>query len=165
MFRRLLVAINDGDGSAAAVSFAVSQANPVESQVHVVHVNEYIPSSRSVPLNTDDEATQVVVEAIEQLRLEGIRAAGSVRRADHREVAQVIAATAVETGSEAIVIGSNRRRRFGVPRRARLHDQIMALSPLPILTAPPPLSIPTDTRSLGEQVPNRRPQRRSRLTA
>jgi nucleotide-binding universal stress UspA family protein len=162
MFRQLLVAIDDSGASSTAVSFAVALAQRSGCGVHVLHVNEYIVSSRGVPLQTDEEATQLVVDAIEELRSVGIRASGSVRRGPHRDVARTIATSAAENTADAIVIGSNRRRRLGLPMRARVHDRIMALSPLPILTAPPPLAIPADVRLLGKDLPAGIPAPRSR---
>lgn len=165
MFRRLLVAIDSSGGASTTVSFATAIAHQSNASVHVLFVNEFIAASRGVPLHTDDEATELVVGAVEQLRLEGIRASGTVRRAPHRHVARLIASSAVDASADAIVIGSRRPRRFGRSFRNRQHGRIIAFTTLPIITAPAPLAIPAHGRLDADEVREFDASNRQHLTA
>ena len=152
MFRRLLVAIDGSGGASTTVSFATAIARQSNARVHVLFVNEFIAANRGVLMYTDEEATRLVVSAVEQLRHEGIEANGTVRRAHYRHVARSIASSAADASADAIVIGSRRRRRFGRLLRNRQHGRIISLTALPILTAPAPLAIPAHGRLDADEV-------------
>ncbi len=146
MFPRLLVAI-DNDGNAdVTLSFATAVARQSDAAVHLLHVNEHIVGSRGVPLLTDEEATRLLVDAVDGLRLEGIRASGSVRRAPSRQVARCIAAMAAQSSADAIVLGSSRRRGIGRLLAGRVGQRTIAQTMLPVITAPAPLELPANGR-------------------
>jgi nucleotide-binding universal stress UspA family protein len=146
MFQRLLVAIDDSERSDVTLSFATAMARQFSAAVHVLHVNEYVVGSRSVPLRTDDEATELVTEALEQLRSEGVKASGSVRRASYRQVARHIATSADEFSADALILGSRRHGRFGALFSARVRERTTRLTSLPVIAAPAPLELPSHGR-------------------
>jgi nucleotide-binding universal stress UspA family protein len=141
MFERLLVAIDDSPGSDVALSFAVAVAKQSGASVHVLHVNEHVVGGRGVPLRTDEEVTELITAAVVRLRDEGIRTGGSVRRAPYRHVAECIASMAVQRSADVIVLGAERRRRWGRMASRGVRERTIRLTALPVIAAPAPLSV------------------------
>ena len=158
MFQRLLVAIDDSPSSPVALSYTCALARPAGASVHVIHVNLFQVGGRGFTELTATEATELVDDAVGQLRDQGIDAAGSVARATCFSLGQIIADAAQVLQSDVIVVGSRRRARMPrlVGRGAR--EQITSHSTLPVLTAPAPLDVPAGhRRRLGSaRVPSRR---------
>jgi nucleotide-binding universal stress UspA family protein len=141
MFQRLLVAIDNSEGSDVALSFAVALAKQSGASVHVLHVNEHVVGGNGVTLRTDEEVTRLLTEAVEHLRDEGIRTSGSVRRAPYRHVAQCIAAMAEERSADVIVLGAKRRRQWARLAGRGVRERTIRLTVLPVITAPAPLAV------------------------
>jgi nucleotide-binding universal stress UspA family protein len=146
MFQRLLVAIDDSPSSPVALSYTCALARAAGGSVHVLHVNPFQVGGRGFTELTETEATELVDDAVGQLRDQGIDATGSVARATCYSLGQIIADAAQIRQSDVIVVGSRRRTRvrrlFG--RGAR--EQITRCSTLPVLTAPAPLDVPVGHR-------------------
>jgi nucleotide-binding universal stress UspA family protein len=139
MFQKLLVAIDNTERSDVALSFATAIAQQCSAAVHVLHVNEFVVGTRGMTLFTDEKAIQRVTQAIGQLRSEGIRTSGSVRRALYRHVAPCIASMATEISADAIVLGTGRNRRFGRLFAPQVRERTIRLTTLPVIAAPAPL--------------------------
>jgi nucleotide-binding universal stress UspA family protein len=142
VFGRLLVAIDGTERGEVVLSFALAVAARHASEVTLLHVNEFVVGSPGVPLRTDAEATQLVLEALTELRAAGIPATGTVRRATYREIAERIASVADECGADAIILGSGTaRRRRAALFSGRVTERTMRLTSLPVIAAPAPLAV------------------------
>jgi nucleotide-binding universal stress UspA family protein len=141
MFTRLLLAIDDSPGSEVATAFATALAQHHAASVHVFHVNEHLVGGRGLTLHTRAEATDLLTGAVEQLRAAGVAASGSSVAASYREVAGCIAAAARDRSVDAIVLGSQRRRRLGRLISPNVRARTTRLSALPVITAPSPLDL------------------------
>ena len=138
MFRRLLLALEDGDAGSVAVSFTVALAKTCHAYVDVVHVNEYVLGQGGLSAKSSDEAAEVVTKALRELHAAGVDATGMTYRTSRIDLAAAIADLARECRSDAIVVGSHRRRRLG---KGRTRERIAARTPLPVVTAPAPLRV------------------------
>jgi len=141
MFDRLLLAIDDSPASEVATAFATALAVRTSASVHVVHVNEYVVGGRGVTLHTTEDARTLVLNAVDELRDWGVRAGGSSVFATYRQVPQRIVEVADEREANAIVLGSNRYRRWGRLFSAHVRERTTRLTSLPILAAPAPLKV------------------------
>jgi nucleotide-binding universal stress UspA family protein len=146
MFQRILIGVDDSEPADVAVSFACALADRFRSTVHLVHVNEFTMGSRGIPLRTDEEATDLVLQAAQPFRTLGLTVSGSVRRACPRDVAGRIADAASEFAADVIVLGSNRRRRFRPFRSRQVRERTTRITAVPVIAAPAPLSLPVDGR-------------------
>lgn len=141
MFTRLLLAIDDSEGSEVATVFTAAYAQRSAASVHVFHVNERLVGGRGLTLLREAEATALVSGALEQLRAAGVDGSGSVAVASYRDVAARIAGAAHEREVDAIVLGSERRHRWGRVFSRRVRERTTGLTTLPVLTAPSPLNV------------------------
>jgi nucleotide-binding universal stress UspA family protein len=141
MFTQLFLAIDDSPGSEVATAFATALARHHAASVHVFHVNEYLVGGRGLTLRTQADAKDLLAGVIDQLRTAGLTATGSSVRATYREVPSRIATAALERGSDAIVLGSQRHRRLGRLFSPNVRGRVMRLTSLPIVTAPSPLDV------------------------
>ena len=159
MFQQLLVAIDDSPSSPVALSYTCALARTAGAAVHVLHANLFQVGGRGFTELTETEATDLVDEAVGQLRDQGIDATGSVARATCFSLGQIIADAAQARQSDVIIVGS--RRRTGVPRLfgRGARQQITRCSTLPVLTAPAPLDVPIGHRGRpgSAGVPSRQP--------
>jgi nucleotide-binding universal stress UspA family protein len=159
MFQRLLVAIDDSLSSPVAISYTCALARTAGASVHVLHVNRFLIGGRGFTELSESEATELVDDAVGQLRDQGIDATGSVARSTCFSMGKVIADAAHARQSDVIVLGS--RRRTSVPRLfgRGTREQITGCSVLPVLTAPAPLKVPVGRRgrpgSTGVPSPSR----------
>jgi nucleotide-binding universal stress UspA family protein len=142
MFEQLLLAIDGSPASEVATSFAAAFAQHSSASVYVLCVNEYlVGGERGLTLHTHDDIAQLLTGAVLQLRESGVSASGSSCVATYRHVPKRIVQTAHEQGVDAIVLGSNRHRRFGRLFSARVRERTTRLASLPVLTAPAPLKV------------------------
>jgi nucleotide-binding universal stress UspA family protein len=141
MFERFLLAINDSPGREVAIDFSGALARRCAASVHVLLVNERLVGGHGLTLLTQAEATELITSAVGQLRAAGVTTSGSVRVADHRNVPACIVEAARERAADAVVLGSQRHRRLGRLFSPRVRERTTRLTPLPVLTAPSPLTI------------------------
>lgn len=141
MFERLLLAIDDSPASEVAAAFAAALALHGEGQVRVFHVNEHQVAGGGLTLLSAQEADALMRRMVSELCEQGVRASGVSVAAPYRQVSMRIVGASDEWNADAIVVGSNRSRRFGVSRlfSARIRERTTRLTALPVLTAPPPL--------------------------
>jgi nucleotide-binding universal stress UspA family protein len=145
MFHRMLLAIDRGDAGRAGTSTAIALAAAHGGSVHVLHVNAFLVGGRGHTVECRDDGAAVVTEAVAELAAAGIRASGGVCLATCFEVATAITETARVREVDAIVLGSQRRRR---PRLlgSSIREQVIRRSALPVLTAPAALPRLSDRR-------------------
>jgi nucleotide-binding universal stress UspA family protein len=141
MFTRLLLAIDDSEGSEMATAFATALARHHGASVHVFHVNEYLVGGRGLTLRTRTEATDLLTGVVAQLRDAGVATTGTAVTATYREVAARIAGAAHERGVDAIILGSERHRRLGRLFSPKVRTRTTRLTSLPVITAPSPLDV------------------------
>ncbi|HWD53624.1 MAG TPA: universal stress protein [Acidimicrobiales bacterium] len=141
MFSRILLAVDGRNSGDVAVDFATAIARDSGATVRVVHVNELIVGGRGTAYESESESMEIVDRAVATLRRTGIGADGVHYLANCFAVGQRIAEAAQEWGADAIVFGSNRRRRWSRLRGAGLRERVTALTGLPVLTAPAPLEV------------------------
>ncbi len=146
MFSRILLAVDGRNSGDVAVDFATAMALDLDATVRVVHVNELIVGGRGTAYESESEAMEIVDRAVAALRRAGIRADGVHYLANCFAVGDRIAEAAEDWGAEAIVFGSNRRRRWSRLRGAGLRERVTALTGLPVLTAPAPLRVARGVR-------------------
>jgi nucleotide-binding universal stress UspA family protein len=72
MLNRILLALDSSDSGQVALSFAMAVAGP-GAAVRVVHVNEFQLGGRGLTVETADEATALVADAVTELHRAGIR--------------------------------------------------------------------------------------------
>ena len=141
MFSRILLAVDGSTSGEAAVDFATAMARELGAIVRVVHVNELIVGGRGTAYESESEAMEIVDRAVTELRLAGVHADGVHYLANCFAVGSRIAEAAQDWGADAIVFGSNRRRRWNRLRGAGLRERVTVLTGLPVLTAPAPLKV------------------------
>jgi nucleotide-binding universal stress UspA family protein len=144
MFTRILLAIDDSPSSEAAVSFAIALAGQSSGAVRVVHVNEYLVGGRGYTVETQAEAIGHLEKAVSVLRAAGIPTEGSLYVSNCFGVQSRIASAASDWSADVILLGSRRRRRFSWFGGKGMRERVTDLTPLPVLTAPPPLGLAAD---------------------
>jgi len=107
MFKRILVAVDGSDYSRRAIPAAIEVAKKFGSEVFVVHVHEHdLGRAAAYPVESDDQADEIVAEAIATIRGAGVSAEGEVRVAFMGKVADEIVEAAANRGANLIVMGS-----------------------------------------------------------
>jgi nucleotide-binding universal stress UspA family protein len=156
MFERILLALDDSPAGEVATTFAGALAQRAGAgagagagaSVHVLHVNEGLVGGHGLTLRTRQEAIDLVTGAVGHLADAGVRAGGSIWVSSYRDVPRRIVTEAAERSADAIVLGSNRRRRWGRWFSAQVRERTTRLTSLPVLVAPAPLKVAT---SLGHR--------------
>lgn len=141
MFDRILLALDDSPAGEMATLFVGALAQRSGASVHVLHVNERIVGGNGVTARPREEATDLIVAALQQLSDAGVCAEGSVCVAPHGKVPARIVAVAHDKSADAIVLGSTRNRRLGRLFAAQIRERTTRLTSLPVLTAPSPLKV------------------------
>jgi nucleotide-binding universal stress UspA family protein len=141
MFDRILLALDDSPAGEVATVFAAALARRTDATVHVLHVNERLVGGNGLTLRSRREAADLVTGAVQDLADAGVRAGGSVRVSTYRGVPDRIVESAQHRRADAIVLGSNRRRRHGWLFSAHVRERTTRLTALPVLTAPSPLKV------------------------
>lgn len=142
MFQRLLVAIDGSPSSPVTLSFATALAHRHGASVHVLYVNQSPVRGQACTELTETGAGRMVEGAVRQLRESAVDVTGSLARTSCFQVAQVVVDVARARRSDAIVMGSRRRRHIGRLLGHGTRERVTSLSPLPVLIAPAPLSLP-----------------------
>lgn len=107
MFDRILIAVDSSPSSAPAVSATVEIATKFQSEVFVLHVREHeVGRPGAFPLETPQEAIELVTATIKTLKAAGVTATGDVHATVAGHAAKEIVDTAKNKGSDLIVMGS-----------------------------------------------------------
>jgi nucleotide-binding universal stress UspA family protein len=144
MFTRILLAIDDSDSSAAAVSFATAMAKQASASVRVVFVNEYLTGGRGFTVRTQAEAIELLEGAVNTLRAAGIPTEGALYLTNSFSIDRRIANSAHQWSADVIVLGSRRQRRFSRFAGKGIRERVISLTSLPVLAAPSPLVVAVD---------------------
>ncbi len=139
MFDRILVAVDGSPYSAPAVSTVVEVATKFRSQAIVLHVREHDRGrAGAFPLETPQEATQLVGETVVALRHAGIAASGEVHGAFAGHAAKEIVDTARRQGADLIVMGSRGLSDIGGLFVGSVTHKVLRLAHVPVLVVRPP---------------------------
>ena len=141
MWDRLLLAMDQFDSGQAALAMAAGLSSRSGAGVVVLHVRERSPCLRVPPLETMAEARAVVDDAVAELTGKGIRSWGVLSSSGQHLVARQIVAEAAESGCDAIILGSTRRKGIRRINAAGVRERVVRDSPLPVLVAPASLQI------------------------
>jgi len=107
MFDRILIAVDGSPYSAPAVSAATEIATKFNSHAFVLHVREHDRGrAGAFPLETPQEALDLVSATVKTLRAAGITAMGDAHGAVAGQAAKDIVDTARSQGVDLIVMGS-----------------------------------------------------------
>jgi nucleotide-binding universal stress UspA family protein len=145
MYKRILVAIDDGETSKQALAAAAALAREQSATLHVVHVSDEMPLYVSM-----DTLPYPPAELMESLRKEGERiladAVASVRDAkidadskllviDHanRRISDTIEHEAQRWDADLIVIGTHGRRGVGRLLLGSVAENLIRISTKPVL--------------------------------
>ena len=169
MFRRILLALDAGEAGSVATSFTVALARDRGAAVHVVHVDQHLfgprglvpgsPAPGSPGPGSPGEASGVVAAALKDLHAAGVSATGVTYRAAWFSIPAVVCDLAECVRADVIVVGSRRRRApfflpFFLPPGRSARARIARRSPLPVVTAPAPLTVGKRGRTLPERPPS-----------
>lgn len=149
MFERILVAVDGSPYSRQAIPIATELAKRFKSDVFAIHIFEReLSRAAAFPLETPDEATSVITEAVKALRDAGVNATGEVRHAVSGHAAKQIVETAEDKGSDLIVMGSRGLSDIGGLLLGSVTHKVMQLAHIPVLVvrAPEP---PSEKEKVG----------------
>ena len=136
MWDRLLCAIDQFESGQTTLDFVAGVASANDASVCVLHIREVPKMARVLPLESVDEAEELVRDAVLLLRMRGIAAEGRSCSALQDHVARQIVKKAMLWECQAIVLGS--RRLHGISRLSSsgVRERILRLSSLPVLVGP-----------------------------
>lgn len=140
MLNRILLALDSSDSGQVALSFAIALAGP-GAAVRVVHVNEFQLGGRGLTVETADEATALVADAVTELHQAGIQASGLAAVSTCLGVADHLVAEAARWAADVVVLGSCRRHGMRRVFSRGVRERVLRLTCLPVLTAPAPLRV------------------------
>jgi nucleotide-binding universal stress UspA family protein len=107
MFKKILVAVDRSEYSRHAVPAAIEMAKKFGAEVFVLHVHEHdLGRAAAYPVESDDQAAEIVAEAVASIRATGVTAEGEVRVAFKGQAADEIVETAAIRNADLIVMGS-----------------------------------------------------------
>ena len=107
MYEHILLAVDGSEPSNRAVLAAAELAHRLDTEILVVHVREREPTRYvGVELESNEEASDLVDEAVRTLKDAGLSARGEVHGAIYGRAARVILELAAENGTGLIVMGS-----------------------------------------------------------
>jgi nucleotide-binding universal stress UspA family protein len=138
VWKRLQLAIDQFESGQVALRFVADVASANDATVRVLHLRELSRMARVMPLQTPDEAEDLVREAVHSLQLLGVAAEGRSCSVLEDHVAQRIVKEAALWECDAIALGSRRLRGIGRLSGRGVRERTLRLSPLPVLVAPTP---------------------------
>jgi nucleotide-binding universal stress UspA family protein len=148
MFDRILIAVDGSPYSKPAVSSAVEVATKFNSQAFVLHVREHDRGrAGAFPMETPQDANELVSDTVKTLRAAGVRATGEV----HGEVAGYAAKDIVDTAktqaADLIVMGSRGLSDIAGLFVGSVTHKVLQLAHIPVLVVRPP-EAPVEKREL-----------------
>jgi nucleotide-binding universal stress UspA family protein len=139
MFDRILIAVDGSPYTAPAVSSTVEMATKFQSQVFVLHVREHERGrAGAFPLETPQEAIQLVAETVTALRAAGITATGDVHGTFAGQIAKEIVDTASAQSSDLIITGSRGLSDIAGLFIGSVTHKVLQLAHVPVLVVRPP---------------------------
>lgn len=138
MFNRILVAVDGSPYSEPAVSTATQVATKFDSQVFVLHVREHDRGrAGAFPLETPQDALELVSKTVKALREEAVWATGDVHSAVAGQAANEIVDTAKAEGSDLIVMGSRGLSDIASIFVGSVTHKVLQLAHIPVLVVKP----------------------------
>lgn len=139
MFDRILIAVDGSPYSAPAVSTTVEIATKFQSQVFVLHVREREHGrAGAFPLETPQEAVQLVAETVNTLRAAGITVTSDVHGTVAGHIAKEIVDSARTQGSDLIIMGSRGLSDIAGLFVGSVTHRVLQLAHVPVLVVRPP---------------------------
>ena len=127
MYKKIVVALDESDGSVAALPHAVSLAQRDGATLVIAH-------ARTGALQADPDA--MLERTVEGLRSGGIDARLEIRTTAHEEVATFLAEVAAELGADLIVIAGRGRSSLSGALLGSVTQGLLHVAPCPVLVVP-----------------------------
>ncbi|HEX9235496.1 MAG TPA: universal stress protein [Actinomycetota bacterium] len=106
-FKRILLAVDGSEPSNRAVALTADLAEQTEAEVLVVHVYEREPAKfGAFPLETGEDAGEILDDAVRILKDRGISARGELRTGIFGRAARIILEEANDFDAGLVVLGS-----------------------------------------------------------
>jgi nucleotide-binding universal stress UspA family protein len=139
MFDRILIAVDGSPYSEPAVSSTIDIATKFQSQVFVLHVREReYGRAGAFPLETPQDALDLVATTVKTLRAAGITATGDVHGVRAGHVAKDIVVTARLYSSNLIIMGSRGLSDMAGLFVGSVTHKVLQLAHIPVLVVRPP---------------------------
>jgi nucleotide-binding universal stress UspA family protein len=139
MFSRILIAVDGSPYSAPAVSATVEVATKFQSAVFVLHVREHDQGrAGAFPLETPQEAVELVAETVKTLGAAGITVVGDVHGTVAGHAAKEIVDTARTEDSDLIIMGSRGLSDIAGLFVGSVTHKVLQLAHVPVLVVRPP---------------------------
>ncbi|HVS05805.1 MAG TPA: universal stress protein [Candidatus Dormibacteraeota bacterium] len=107
MFQHILIAVDGSPHSQQTIPTAIELAKKFGGDVYVLHVRERdMGRAGAYPLETSEDAQQLVKEAVKKVRDAGVPVRGEAFGAMTGHAAKAIVETAKTEGSDLIIMGS-----------------------------------------------------------
>ena len=139
MFDRILIAVDGSPYSQPAVSAAAEIATKFNSQTFVLHVREHDRGrAGAFPLETPQDALDLVSETVKTLRASGITATSEVHGAVVGQAPKAIVDTARTQGVDLIIMGSRGLSDIAGLFVGSVTHKVLQLAHVPVLVVRPP---------------------------
>jgi nucleotide-binding universal stress UspA family protein len=151
MFKKILVAVDRSEYSRHAVPAAIEMAKKFGAEVFVLHVHEHdLGRAAAYPVESDDEAAEIVAEAVASIRATGVAAEGEVRVAFMGQAGDEIVETAAIRNADLIVMGSRGLSDVAGLFLGSVTHKVIRLAKVPVLVdRTAPLVKPSATATAG----------------
>jgi len=139
-FKRILVPVDAGDLSAAALALAIRLCCDTESMLRVVHIRIFdrpVRNSGRFYPETSEAATAVLDNAVGRGWRFGTKASGVVVEAERGHIAQAICAAAADWNADVIVIARRPRRAVISLVFGSVADRVVRRANCPVLIVRP----------------------------
>jgi len=140
MWDRVLLALDQYESGQSALRMTTKLAAVTHSEVRVLHIRALSKWARVPPLESPAEAEYLVSEAVFSLRLAGVGAEGHYSSVLEDRVALRIVEESLIHMCDAIVLGTRRLHGIGRLSGRGVREQVLRLSPLPVIASPTPLT-------------------------
>lgn len=149
MYSNILVAVDDSDTSRHALKHAVALAQGLAARLRIVHVVDMSWLALGPELAVDVDAItvarrgvgeRIVAAALDSVRHAGLDAEAAVLETETpvQRVEEAIAKEAGRWPADLVVLGTHGRRGFQRLVLGSAAEQIVRLSPVPVLLVPSP---------------------------
>lgn len=153
MFDRILIAVDGSPFSTPAVSTTVEIATKFQSEVFVLHVREHeVGRAGAFPLETPQEAIDLVTATVKVLKAGGVSATGDVHTTVAGHAAREIVDTAKNKGADLIVMGSRGLSDIAGLFLGSVTHKALQLAHVPVLVVKAP-EVPVEQRELAATAP------------
>ena len=154
MYSRILVAVDGSDTSLYALKQAIELARTLSASVRMVHVVDmsWLPIGPEVAIDTGaliaarrGAGEKIIAAARDTVQQAGLEAESGLTETQTplQRVAEAIAGEASRWGADLVVLGTHGRRGFQHLVLGSVAEQMVRLSPVPILLVPSPKGSPS----------------------